>query len=264
MTTSRAISRVGAVADHPAVRRIGVPDLRDALRRGVDDFRAMPTHAVLVVLMYPLLGVFFARVAFGYDLLPLLFPLMAGFALIGPFAALGLYELSRRRELGLGTEWSDAMAAFRAPAIRSILALGLLLAALLVAWVFVADALYRSLFGSEAPDSMGSFLGAILTTPRGWALIVFGNAIGFVFAVAALSISVVSFPLLLDRDVGAAAAVETSIRAVRANPVPMALWGLVVAGLLVIGSIPLFVGLAVVLPVLGHATWHLYRKVVEA
>ena len=264
MATSNAISRADQDFTQPVVRRIGTEDLRDALRQGLDDFWAMPTHAVLVVLMYPVIGIFFARLAFGYDLLPLLFPLMAGFALIGPFAALGLYELSRRRELGLGTSWSDAMEAFRAPAIRSILALGLLLAALFVTWVFVADALYRALLGSAAPSSVGEFLRLVFTTSGGWALIVFGNAIGFLFAVVALTISVVSFPLLLDKDVGAATAVETSVRAVRENPVTMVLWGLIVAGLLVIGSIPLFVGLAVVLPVLGHATWHLYRKVVEA
>ena len=83
------------------------------------------------------------------------------------------------------------------------------------------------------------------------------------FAVATLMISVVSFPLLLDRDIGAGAGIATSIRAVLANPVTMALWGLIVAALLLVGSLPLFLGLAVVLPVLGHSTWHLYRKVVE-
>ena len=107
------------------------------------------------------------------------------------------------------------------------------------------------------------FIHDVLTTSHGWALIIAGNVIGFIFAAVVLSISVVSFPLLLDRDVGAAVAVQTSIRAVLANPLTMALWGLIVALALVIGSIPLFVGLAIVMPVLGHATWHLYRRVVE-
>jgi len=104
----------------------------------------------------------------------------------------------------------------------------------------------------------------VATTEAGWRLMLWGNAIGFAFAVVALAIGVVSFPLLLDRDVGAASALTTSVRAVIRNPIPMAAWGLIVAGLLLVGSLPAFVGLAVVMPVLGHATWHLYRKVVES
>ena len=120
-----------------------------------------------------------------------------------------------------------------------------------------------ALFGDQPPASIGGFLDQVFTTSAGWRLIVLGNAAGFVFAVIVLATTVVAFPLLLDRDVGAVAAIETSARAVIANPLQMALWGLIVAVLLVIGSIPLFAGLAVVVPVLGHATWHLYRKVVE-
>ncbi len=102
----------------------------------------------------------------------------------------------------------------------------------------------------------------VLTTPQGWWLIVVGCGVGFLFALVALCISVVSFPLMLDRHAGAGDAMVTSLRAVARNPVPMAAWGLIVAVLLVLGSLPLFLGLAVVIPLLGHATWHLYRKVI--
>ena len=111
--------------------------------------------------------------------------------------------------------------------------------------------------------AVGAFVHEVFTTPAGWAMIVMGIGIGFLFAALVLTISVVSFPLLLDRDVGLPTAVSTSIRAVAENPGPMAIWGLFVAGSLVIGSIPAFLGLIVVMPVLGHATWHLYRKVVR-
>jgi len=107
------------------------------------------------------------------------------------------------------------------------------------------------------------FLRRVFTTPEGWNLIIVGNLVGFVFAAGVLAISVVSFPLLLDRDVGVVVAVLTSVRAVIENPLQIAAWGLVVAALLVLGSLPLFMGLAVVMPVLGHASWHLYRKLVE-
>jgi uncharacterized membrane protein len=129
-------------------------------------------------------------------------------------------------------------------------------------WLTVAHELYAFLFGDEIPDSLGGFFQTILTTSRGWTLIVVGCLIGFAFSIVTICLTVVSFPLLLDRDVGLAMAVTTSTRVVRENPLPIAFWGLIVAGALVLGSLPLFVGLAVVVPVLGHATWRLYRKVV--
>jgi len=249
---------------HPAIRRIGPADLRDALSRGLDDFLAMPSHAVFLCVIYPLLGLFLISVASGYEMLPLAFPLAAGFALIGPFAAVGLYELSRRREAGLDTTSSHAFDVLHSPSFGAILLLGLLLMAIFLVWLAVAEAIYVANFGYSAPASIGQFVSDVFTTPAGWRLIVVGTGVGFLFAVLVLTIGAVSFPLLLDRDVGAAVALFTSIRLVIANPLTMALWGLIVAALLVLGSLPFFLGLTVVMPVLGHATWHLYRRAVEA
>ena len=263
MAQFHVIAGGDTVPAHPVVRRIGLADLKDALSKGFDDFWAMPSHLVFLGLIYPIAGVCLAGLTFSNNALPLIYPLASGFALLGPFAAIGLYEVSRRRELGLETTWQHAFDVLRSPSIPSILALGVLLMVIFLAWMATARSIYETFFGPLAPASYAQFLNEVLTTPHGWKLIVWGNAVGFVFAVVVLSISVVSFPLLLDRDVGAAVAVQTSIRAVAANPVPMAAWGLIVAGLLVLGSLPLLVGLAVVMPLLGHATWHLYRKVVE-
>ncbi len=165
--------------------------------------------------------------------------------------------------MGLDVSVTDALDVVHSPSIGAIVALGVLLMVIFLVWVATAHAIYVANFGYAAPASIGQFVQDVLTTRAGWNLILVGNGVGFLFAAAVLTISVVSFPLLLDRDAGAAVAVMTSIRAVLANPVTMALWGLIVAALLLIGSVPLFLGLAVVLPVLGHATWHLYRKVVE-
>lgn len=247
----------------PTVRRIGLRDLKDALARGLADFSAMPTHAVFLCLIYPIVGLLLARLTLGYEVLPLLFPLAAGFTLLGPFAAIGLYELSRRREQGLDVSWQDAFDVLRSPSRGAIAALGLLLLAIFLIWIAVAQAIYIANFGYEPAASIPDFLHQVFTTPAGSMLIIVGNLVGFLFALLVLTISVVSFPLLLDRDVGAVEAVLTSVRVVATNPLMMAIWGLIVAGLLVIGSLPLFFGLAVVVPVLGHATWHLYRKVVE-
>jgi uncharacterized membrane protein len=256
--------RVGEDADHAAIviRRIGVEDLKQALAQGFDDFNRQPSHLVFLGLIYPIVGLLLARAAMGAEVVMLLFPIMAGFALIGPFAAIGIYEISRRREQGLDTAWSHAFDVLRSPARGAIFLVGALLMVLFVAWLAAAMMIYRWAFGGYVPGGMAEFFGQVLSTPSGWALIVVGNGVGFLFAVVALAVSVISFPMLLDRHVDAFTAMGTSVRAVAANPVPMALWGLIVAALLVIGSIPLFVGLAVIVPVLGHATWHLYRKVV--
>jgi len=181
--------------------------------------------------------------------------------LIGPFAAVLLYEMSRRREQGLDATWADGFALVHSRAFGAILALGLMLMVLFLFWLGAAWAIYALTLGPEPPTSIAGFVRDVLTTERGWAMIVIGIGVGFLFAALSLSVSVVSFPLLIDREVRLTTAVQTSLKAVSANPGAMALWGLVVAGGLVLGSIPVFLGLIVVMPVLGHATWHLYHKV---
>ncbi len=246
----------------PAIRKIGVADIADALRMGWSDFREKPSHYVFLCLIYPLAGVFLMAWSTGANLLPLLFPLMSGFALLGPLAALGLYEISRRREAGEDSSWQHAFSVLRSPALPSILAVGFFLFVLFISWLLVAQSIYSAYFGDVPPTSISAFLNEVMTTPQGMALILWGNLTGFLFAVVVLATTVVAFPLMLDRDVGAAAAIDTSVRATIANPVPVALWGLIVAALLVIGTIPIFAGLAVIMPILGHSTWHLYRKLV--
>ena len=247
----------------PVVRVIGLGDLKYALTKGLEDFRAMPTHVIFLSLIYPIAGLAIWRATLGYDVVPLLYPLAAGFALIGPFAAIGLYELSRRRELGLDTSWKHAFDIVHSPSVWALAALGLLLLAIFGVWLAVANGIYVANFGYRQPTTLAEFASMILDTPQGHNLIVVGNVVGFLFAVLAFALSVVSFPLLLDRNVGVPVAIATSVKAIVKNPVTMALWGLIVALGLAIGSLPLFFGLAVVMPVLGHATWHLYRRVVE-
>jgi uncharacterized membrane protein len=263
MTNQATVARFDTGSAHPEIRIIGPSDLKDVLLKGLDDFNERPSHILMLVVIYPLLALIAARIAAGYDMLPLVFPLLSGFALIGPVAAIGLYELSRRRELGLDISWENAFRVVYSPSIRAIVSLSVLLGMIYFAWLAVALAIHWLIFGSMVPTSIGDFFSQVFTTEKGWALIIVGCGVGFLFAVLVLAISVVSFPMLLDRNVSMTTAVQTSIRACLANPVTMALWGVIVAGSLVIGSLPLFVGLAVVMPVLGHATWHLYRRVVE-
>ncbi|WBU27876.1 DUF2189 domain-containing protein [Rhodopseudomonas palustris] len=265
MATTYSSAPPAIAADDPApvVHRIGLADLGAALRQGWDDFKAVPSHAVMLVLIYPVLGLVLARLVHGYAVLPLLFPLAAGFALLGPFAALGLYELSRRRELGQPASASDALAVLRSPSLGAMLGLGAILLALFLVWIAAAQAIYVSLFGYAPAAAIPDFVRRVLTTPEGWSLMLIGCGVGFLFALAALCLSVVAFPMMLDRHAGISDAMATSLRVVAVNPLPISAWGTIVVVLLVIGSIPAFLGLAVVVPLLGHATWHLYRKVVE-
>jgi uncharacterized membrane protein len=263
MVQLSTIARARAALAQGGIRSIDAADLGEALARGLDDFKAMPSHFLFLSIIYPVIGLFLARIAIGNDVLPLLFPLAAGFALVGPFAAIGLYELSRRREEGQEPYLWHGLAAFRSRQMFAIATVGVVLAVIFVAWLVTAQVVYQVTLGPVPPASIGAFIRDVLTTPAGWALIIIGNGLGFLFAVVALSLSVVSIPLLLDRDVSALTAMETSLRTMFVNPRPMAMWGSIVAGGLVIGSVPCFLGLVVVMPILGHSTWHLYRKVIE-
>src|SRR5271170_1043948 len=206
-------------ATGPIIRRIGLSDLHDALRLGWEDFKAVPSHAIILCVIYPVLGLAIARAVLGYSVLPLLFPLAAGFALLGPLAALPLYELSRRRERGEQASAWDAVDVLRSPSFGAMLGLGTLLLALFVTWVATAQAIYIAVFGYEGASGVSDFVHRVLTTPQGWWLIVVGCGVGFLFALVALCISVVSFPMMLDRHASAGEAMVTSLRVVAKNPV---------------------------------------------
>ncbi len=246
----------------PAIRKLGLEDIRIALRQGWDDYRAKRGDMIILGLIYPVVGLIAAAAFSNSDLLPMLFPLSAGLALLGPALAAGFYELARRRDAGEDPHWTCVFEVFRTPPFAALAGLSALLFALFALWLFAAWGIYSAIFGAE-PLRLASVLPRIFSTGQGWSLIVVGNLVGAAFSGVALALSAVSFPMVIDRKAGPVTAAETSLRVARANPGVIVAWGLTVAGLLVLGSIPLFVGLAVVLPVLGYATWHLYARAVE-
>jgi uncharacterized membrane protein len=263
MAQERTFGDVFVTADEIGIRRIQLRDLWQSLREGYDDFNARPSVGVFVVVIYPLFALLLTLFLLGERPLHLAFPVIAGLTLVGPVFSVGLFEMSRRRERGLDLGWRSAFQFVHSSRFAPILALSILMMLLYVAWLYMAHVLYTGLFGAQPPTSLGNFVTQLFTTRHGGALIFYGNAVGFVFAFTALAISVVGFPLLLDKPVSSVTAITASIRAVTANPAAMAVWGVTVVAFLAAGALLLLMGLAAVLPILGHSTWHLYRKLVE-
>lgn len=252
-----------ARAAAPHVRRIGQPDLDAALREGWDDFKAKRGDLIFIGVLYPVVGLITAAAAGGSYVLPLLFPIFAGLSLLGPLAAIGFYELARRREAGLDSSWWHFLDVRKSPSIEQIGLVAALLIIIFGAWLGAAAAIYAAFFGAAPPASIGEFARDVLTTPNGWGMIIVGNLVGIGFAILVLMLSVVSLPMLVDQRVEAGTAIRTSIAAFNANRPQLLRWGATVAVLLVLGAIPFFFGLAIVLPVLGYATWHLYTRLVD-
>jgi uncharacterized membrane protein len=245
------------------VRTITEDDLTQSLRDGYKDFLEKRGDLVFIGLLYPLIGLCAAIAANGGSILPLLFPMLAGLSLLGPLVSTGFYQLAKRREAGLESNWWHFFDVFKSPSREAILLVGIMLMAIFGAWLVSAGITYAAFFGTKPPATIGILLTEAFTTPRGWAMVLIGNAVGLVFAVIVLATSVVSLPMLIDRRIDAATAVRTSLKAFGQNKTVLLRWGIRVAFLLVLGAIPLLLGLAFVLPTLGYATWHLYTRLVD-
>ena len=182
-----ATNAVYGKEDVPAVRTIAVADLKDALKRGFADFMACRSDVIFLCLIYPLAGLFLARYVVQAEMLPLLFPLASGFALIGPAAAVWLYEMSREREQGVNAEWVHAFRVIKSPSFGAIILLSLLLLAMMLVWLLAANTIYALTLGPEPPASLGAFAADIFTTAAGWTMLLVGVSVGFVFAAAITS-----------------------------------------------------------------------------
>lgn len=252
----------GEAGTEPVLRKVSWEDIRAALRLGLADFTAMRSDVIMACVLYPIVGACLIWFTLHQGFVPLAFPLLSGFALVGPVAAIGLYELSRRREAGEQPKWSDALSVVHAPGFGAVLLLGAGLAALFAFWLLAAWILHNQTMGAVMPDSVSGFLHDVLTTSGGRVMMLIGIPLGFVFALVALAVSAVSFPMMIDRDIGVPRAVVTSVKLFRQSPAVVLGWGAVIVAGLVIGALPFLIGLAVTLPILGHATWHFYRRAV--
>jgi uncharacterized membrane protein len=260
---TNTVVRGSAQAQQIPIRTITNDDLRHALREGLDDFLAMRGDILIAGLVYTFIGIAAVVMTTNKPLMPYFFPVVAGVGLLGPVAAVGFYELARRREEGHQSNWSHFFDVIKRPAADDMGVVAGLLLVIFLGWLAAAGALYAMLFGFWTPASIGDFLTTIFTTVNGWALIILGAVVGAAFGWLVLALSVASMPLMVDCDVSSSEAVSASWRAANANKALMLRWGLIVTGLLILGSAPLFVGLAFVLPWLGYSTWHLYTRLVD-
>jgi uncharacterized membrane protein len=245
----------------PAVRPLDADDITLALAAGLDDFRAAPMFGLIFGGLYAVAGILLTLLVSQLGLYYLAYPLAAGFALVAPLISIGLYEVSRTRERGGQPTWSGVAAAIAHHSGREFGYMALVALFGLIVWIYSAGFLYALFFGLK-PIGLGELVTAAVSTPTGIAFLVIGNLVGTFIAALLFSISVVAYPMLIDRDVDFVTAMSTSVRAVAAAPAAMVGWALFIGFLLVVAILPMFLGLFLVLPLLGHATWHLYRRVV--
>lgn len=248
--------------DDPVVRPVSVSDIVESLASGLRDFQAAPTFGLVFGGAYALGGIAIVACTIGIGWSYLAYPLAAGFALVGPFAAVGLYEVSRRRAAGQPSTWDDVWRVVLAQGKRELGWMAFVTLFIFIFWMYQARLLVVLFLGLHFSASLRDFIVLVTTTPEGIIFLLIGNAVGAVLALVLFSLTVVSFPLLLERDLDFVTAMITSVRAVTLSPFPLLSWAVIIVIELLLASLPFFLGFLIVLPILGHATWHLYTRIV--
>lgn len=243
------------------VNKIDFSDVIDCLGKGIRDFRNDPKYGLAIGGFYALGGMFLLALLYVFNLPYLFYPLLTGFALVAPFTAAGFYEVSRRRERGEGVTWGAVISAMRLCCGKDLAWMAVVTVFSLIVWVDFAVFIYLMFFGLHA-ITLSDLITAILTTPAGALFFLIGNFFGAVFALTVFSLTVVSFPLLYDRDVDFVTAMITSVKSVSKNPKAMLIWLFIIGMSFIVSFMTLLIGLFFTLPILGHSTWYLYRRLI--
>ena len=246
----------------PPVAALGAADIRACLLLGISDFKSAPRFGLLVGGIFALIGIIIVLAMTRWDMPWMIYPFAIGFPLIGPFAASGLYEVSRRLETGQDLSWRIVLKAIRAQFGRELSWMSFAMLFLFWIWMYQVRLLMALFLGRMSFSTLDQFFDVVLTTPQGWLFLAAGHVVGAALALILFSITVISIPLLMERDYDFVTAMITSVKTVMASPVTMLGWGVFVTLAVIAACVPFFLGLLVVLPVLGHATWHLYRRAV--
>lgn len=241
------------------VRNLAIADLLAALAAGWNDFKAQPTFGLFFAAIFVVGGLALTYFLFARGDVTWAIPAAAGFPLLAPFTAVGLYEVSRRRGLGLPTNWPAILGAVRGRGDEQILAMGVIIFVIFSFWVIVAHVIFSI---ATVDAGAGSESLKFLFSRSGIMMLLVGSAVGGMMALAFYAATVFSLPMLVDREVDFVTAIIVSLRAFRENRLVMLIWGTLIAALLFMAMLPAFLGLLAILPVLGHATWHLYRRTI--
>ena len=248
----------------PQVNRIGFTDLAEVLRSGLSDFARAPQYGLFFGGVYAAGGIIIALSLTIWHIPWMIYPVAIGFPLIGPFVAVGLYEVSRRLDAGQPLVWREILGVIWLQRQRELAWMAFVMLFVFWVWMYQVRLLVAIILSRMSFSTLDRFIEVVFTTPQGWTFLAVGHVVGAVLALVLFSITVISIPLLLDRESDFVTAMITSVKTVMSNPVPMVIWGIFVTLAVIASSVPLFAGLLVTLPVLGHATWHLYKKAVAA
>lgn len=246
------------------ISRLSMQDVIEALQAGWRDFRRYPLYGLFFGGIYALGGLFIVAMLAFYHLPWMIIPVAIGFPLVGPFVAVGLYEISRRHESGLPITWRGVLAEVFRQRERQLSWMAFVVLFIFWIWIYQVRLLLALFLGFKIPATLAAFATVVTTTPQGMLFLLVGTIVGAALATILFSVTVISMPLLLDHDIDFVTAMITSLRAVYQNALPMLAFGVVVAALALGSLVPAFLGLLVVLPFLGHATWHLYRRAITA
>jgi uncharacterized membrane protein len=262
MTQGTGRASPGAAATE--VVALSAADIRAALSQGMADFARAPAFGILFGAGFAAIGLVIVLSLTRWHLPWMIYPFAIGFPLVGPFAAIGLYEVSRRLELGLPLSWRVVLRAIWWQRRREPSWMAFVMLFIFWVWMYQIRLLIALLLGRMSFSSFDRFLEIVFTTPQGWLFLAVGHVVGAILALLLYSLTVVSIPLLMDREVDVVTGMITSLKVVVASPAVMLGWGVIVTLAVIAACMPFFLGLPVVLPILGHATWHLYRRAVPA
>jgi uncharacterized membrane protein len=246
----------------PEVNALGFEDLKACLCNGFSDFRQAPMFGLFFGGIFAFGGILIVQSFYAWEKGWLIYPMIVGFPLIGPFAAVGLYEVSRRLSNGLPLKWNEVLSVVSLQTSRQIPYMAFVILFIFWIWMYQIRLLIAIILGRMSFSSWDSFINIITTTPEGLAFIILGHIVGACFALLLFSVTVVSIPLILDRDIDFVTGMITSVKTVKKSPFVMICWGAFIGITLIVSSIPLFLGLLITLPVLGHTSWHIYKRAV--
>ncbi len=260
--TDQIEARANGQPPRISVSALSMEDLRGALAAGVRDFRRAPAFGLFFGLIYAAGGIIISMALFQFDLGSVAYPLAVGFALIGPFVAVGLYEVSRRLETGAPLSWGGVLGVVFAQRKRQIAQMVFVVGFALIMWMYQVRILLAVFLGFRSFATLEEFWLVLTTTESGLWFLVVGHAIGAVLSLIVFSLTAISFPLLLEREVDVVTAMITSVKAVFASPLVMITWAFLIAVSIYVSIAVAFLGLLISLPILGHTTWHVYRRIV--